>query len=242
MLHLIVTVEVRPERLQEWYAVSRAHAEASRAEPGCVAFDVLGTAPRFIFREVWRDRAALQRHRETEHYARWRNRIAGIEKSPHSRAAEYEGPAKLIAAPLLPFIAEVARDSGRQVVFTNGVFGWLHPGHCHLLAEARLQGDTLVVGVNSDGSVAAIKPGRPAQPLADRLALLSAMEAVDYVVSFDAPTPDGLLRMLRPDVLVKGAEGREAIGAEPEHAGRVHYVELLPGYSTTETIRRLRVA
>ena len=126
------------------------------------------------------------------------------------------------------------------LVFTNGCFDLLHTGHCHLLQEAKRQGALLVVGVNSDASVAALKPGRPVQPLADRLAVLSALQAVDYVVSFDAATPTGLLSMLRPDVLVKGDEGREAIGAE--HAGRVHYVPLLAGHSTTETVRRIRAA
>lgn len=239
MQHLIVRVEVWLNRLIEWEMVSARHAAHSRDEAGCVRFDVLGSAPHFTLHEVWRDVQAMEAHRRTDHYERWRSRMALIQVRPRTHEA-YSGPAKLIPASLLPAIA--ATSKGRKIVFTNGCFDVIHPGHVHLLGEAKAQGDVLIVGVNSDGSTAALKPGRPVQPLADRIAVLSAIEAVDYVVPFDSPTPTALVAALRPAVLVKGADHRHAAVPGSEHAGRLHFVELLGGHSTTATIRRLQEA
>lgn len=236
MLHLLVKIDVRPDRLPDWHELARAHAAASAAERGCAAFEVLGGGLSYVLREVWRDERALEAHRLTPHYARWRSLVAGIEAAPRTHE-RYAGPAKVVPAALLPAIAAAARARGRTVAFANGCWDLLHPGHVACLAEAREQADVLVAAVNSDGSVAALKgAGRPVLPLADRVALLSALAAVDYVVRFDAPTPLELVRALRPDVLVKGAEyeGRAVAGAE--YAGRVHLAAMRGDHSTTRLV------
>lgn len=131
------------------------------------------------------------------------------------------------------------------LVFTNGVFDLLHPGHVDLLLAARALGDALVVGVNTDASVRRLKgPGRPVRAEADRAYVLAALEAVDAVVLFGEDTPRELIRALRPDVLVKGGDytpdrvvGRDDVQT---WGGRVVIVPLTPGQSTTSIIERLR--
>jgi rfaE bifunctional protein nucleotidyltransferase chain/domain len=149
--------------------------------------------------------------------------------------------------PLEGLVAErrVWKAEGRQVVFTNGCFDLLHPGHVALLEEARRQGDLLVVGLNSDRSVAELKgAGRPLVRQSERAELLTALEAVDRVVIYDEPTPLAVIRALLPDVLVKGADwAKEAIvGADLVEAagGRVVRVATVPGQSTTSLLERLR--
>ncbi len=146
---------------------------------------------------------------------------------------------------------DVARWRRRQrgpVVFTNGVFDLLHVGHVSLLEAARAEGATLIVGVNSDASVRRLgKQGdRPVVPEQERARLLAALGCVDCVVLFDDDTPLSLIQLLRPDVLVKGADyAREAIvGADEVESwgGRVVRVALVPGCSTTELLERLRRA
>jgi len=138
-----------------------------------------------------------------------------------------------------------AQPATARVVFTNGVFDLLHPGHVDVLAGARGQGDVLVVGVNSDESVRRLKgPGRPVRDAVERCYLLAALEAVDAVVVFDEDTPLELILALKPDVLVKGGDYAEAsiVGAREvtQWGGRVAVVPLTPGHSTTSTIQRLR--
>ena len=139
------------------------------------------------------------------------------------------------------------RQQGR-VVFTNGVFDLLHVGHVMLLEAARREGDALAVGMNSDASVRRLAKGkdRPLVPEGDRARLLAALTCVDCVVLFDEDTPLALIERLRPDVLVKGADyARDAIvGADEVEAwgGRVVRVPLVPGYSTTRLLERLRQA
>jgi D-beta-D-heptose 7-phosphate kinase/D-beta-D-heptose 1-phosphate adenosyltransferase len=133
-----------------------------------------------------------------------------------------------------------------RVVFTNGVFDLLHAGHVALLEAARAEGDALVVGVNSDASVRRLGkgPDRPLVAERERTRVLAALAAVDCVVLFDEDTPLALIRRLRPDVLVKGADyEREAIvgGDEVEGwGGRVVRVPLVEGKSTTNLLRKLR--
>jgi D-glycero-beta-D-manno-heptose 1-phosphate adenylyltransferase len=132
-----------------------------------------------------------------------------------------------------------------RVVFTNGVFDLLHPGHIDVLLGARRQGDALVVGVNSDASVKRLKgTARPVRSEAERCYVLAALEAVDAVVVFDEDTPFDLIGALRPDVLVKGGDYTEAsiVGAREVRAwgGDVVVVPLTPGHSTTSTIEKLR--
>ena len=140
------------------------------------------------------------------------------------------------------------RRAGRRVVFTNGVFDVLHPGHTRYLADARAQGDALVVAVNSDRSVRALAkgPDRPVTPEHERAELLAALAAVDAVVIFDDETPLAIVATIQPDVLVKGADwsddaivGREVVEAR---GGRVVRVALAPGYSTTTILDRVRAA
>jgi len=137
------------------------------------------------------------------------------------------------------------RARGGQVVFTNGVFDLLHPGHVRYLQDARRLGDALIVGLNSDRSVRANKGSeRPITPEAERAEILLALECVDAVAIFDEDTPAGIIRRIQPDVLVKGADwgpgnivGRDTIEAR---GGRVVRMELSPGYSTTELIGRVK--
>jgi len=142
-------------------------------------------------------------------------------------------------------IAAQARKSGKRVVFTNGCFDLLHRGHVHVLRKARAVGDMLIVGLNSDRSVKAIKgPERPILPQTDRVELIAAMEMVDYVVLFDDADPYRLIAAIKPDVLVKGGDWRvdKIIGSDivAQNGGRVEVIPYLPGFSTTEIIERMR--
>ncbi len=137
-------------------------------------------------------------------------------------------------------------QSGR-VVFTNGVFDLLHPGHIDLLHAARSEGDALVVGLNSDASAKRLKgDARPVCSEAERALVLAALAAVDAVVVFDQDTPLELIRALQPDVIVKGGDYSEAsvVGASDVRArgGRVVIVPLTPGQSTTAIVEKLRGA
>ncbi len=137
------------------------------------------------------------------------------------------------------------RAQHKTVVFTNGVFDLLHPGHVRYLADARRQGDALIVGVNSDRSVQAIKgPERPIFPEDERAEVLSALACVDAVCIFDEETPHDIIARLQPDVLVKGADwpADEIIGRDIVEArgGRVVRVPIAPGYSTTSIVERIR--
>jgi D-beta-D-heptose 7-phosphate kinase/D-beta-D-heptose 1-phosphate adenosyltransferase len=132
-----------------------------------------------------------------------------------------------------------------RVVFTNGVFDLLHPGHVDVLVGARRRGDALIVGVNGDASVKRLKgPTRPIRSAPERCYVLAALAAVDCVVVFEEDTPLELIRALRPDVLVKGGDYTEAsiVGAADVRSwgGEVVVIPLTPGHSTTSTIERLR--
>lgn len=140
---------------------------------------------------------------------------------------------------------EAWRRARLKVVFTNGCFDLLHTGHIQLLEAARRLGDRLVVGLNSDRSVAFLKgPGRPVVPEAERREVLEALECVDRVTFFDEATPETIIRTLVPDILVKGADwGQDAIvGREIVEAagGEVVRLPLLEGRSTTSIIERIR--
>jgi D-glycero-beta-D-manno-heptose 1-phosphate adenylyltransferase len=139
-----------------------------------------------------------------------------------------------------------ARAEGKTVVFTNGVFDILHPGHVRYLRDARALGDLLIVGLNSDRSVRALAkaPGRPINDEADRAEVVAALASVDAVAIFDEDTPHALIAALQPDVLVKGADwGEDAIvGRDIVEArgGKVVRIALAEGYSTTAIIQRVR--
>ena len=141
--------------------------------------------------------------------------------------------------------AEELRQTGKRVVFTNGVFDLLHRGHVEYLEEARALGDRLVVGLNTDDSVRRLKgAGRPIVGERDRAAVVGALACVDLVILFDDDTPQRLIEAVRPDVLVKGGDyaiadivGREFVEA---HGGHVATVPLREGLSTSEIVRRIR--
>ncbi len=145
---------------------------------------------------------------------------------------------------LILHVAERKRN-GQRIVFTNGCFDLLHPGHVRCLEEARALGDALVVAINGDASARQVKgSGRPLVPQSERAEILAALAAVDYVVVFDEPTPRQLIACLLPDVLVKGGDWGpdEIVGRQEVEAagGRVVSVPLEPGYSTTRILERVR--
>jgi rfaE bifunctional protein nucleotidyltransferase chain/domain len=137
------------------------------------------------------------------------------------------------------------KRNGKRVVFTNGCFDVLHPGHIHSLEAARALGDCLIVGLNGDESVRALKgPDRPVLPAEERAEILASLESVDAVVVFEDLTPQKVIAALLPDVLVKGGDwpGNQIVGREEVEAagGRVALVDAVPGYSTTQILKRIR--
>jgi rfaE bifunctional protein nucleotidyltransferase chain/domain len=147
-------------------------------------------------------------------------------------------------AALAEFVRQ-ARSAGRRIVFTNGVFDLLHPGHIRYLQAARAHGDLLIVGLNSDASVRRNKgPGRPINPENERAEVLAALACVDAVSIFDDETPADLIRRVQPDVLVKGADwpadqivGRDTVEAR---GGKVILEPVEQGYSTTALVKRIQ--
>ena len=137
------------------------------------------------------------------------------------------------------------RSAGRRVVFTNGVFDLLHPGHVRYLQEARSLGDLLVVGLNADESVRRNKgPARPINSEAERAEVMAALACVDAVVIFAEDTPADIIRLVEPDILVKGADwaadaivGRDTVEAR---GGRVVRVPVEQGYSTTAIVEKIQ--
>jgi D-beta-D-heptose 7-phosphate kinase/D-beta-D-heptose 1-phosphate adenosyltransferase len=135
------------------------------------------------------------------------------------------------------------QKKGRKVVFTNGCFDLLHKGHVTYLEKARQKGDLLVVAINSDASVRKLKgPDRPLNPLPARQAVMAALESVDYVTFFGQETPLALIRLLRPDILVKGGDYRidQIVGAKEvvSWGGKVLTISFVKGHSTTKIISR----
>ena len=137
------------------------------------------------------------------------------------------------------------KRNGRTVVFTNGCFDLLHPGHIRTFESARALGDILIVGLNSDASVRALKgSARPILPEQERAEILASLECIDAVTIFNDPTPQTVIASLLPDILVKGGDwpDDQIVGrAEVESSGgRVALTEVVPGYSTTEILRKIR--
>jgi D-beta-D-heptose 7-phosphate kinase/D-beta-D-heptose 1-phosphate adenosyltransferase len=163
------------------------------------------------------------------------------------RGSEARALAKVCSRAELVREVQARRAAGQRVAFTNGCFDLLHAGHVQYLQEARARADLLVVGLNGDAGVRALKgPGRPVNSVEARALVLAALEAVDLLSVFDEPTPLELIRAVRPDVLVKGADYRreEVVGADfvEAYGGRVHLAALRPGYSTTRLLQRLGAA
>ncbi len=158
----------------------------------------------------------------------------------------HESPRVILEAGIRAFVEE-QRRRGARIVFTNGVFDLLHPGHVRYLQEARALGDLLIVGLNADESVTRNKgPARPITPERERAEVVAALACVDAVVVFREDTPDAIIRAIQPDVLVKGADwpadqivGRDTVESR---GGRVVLVPVEPGYSTTAIVERIRKA
>ena len=140
---------------------------------------------------------------------------------------------------------ETERRAGRRVVFTNGVFDILHPGHIRYLRQARDLGDVLIVGLNGDASVRRNKgPDRPINSEDERAEILAALEPVDAVVIFDEDTPDDIIKAVQPDVLVKGADWAEdaIVGRDTVEArgGRVVRIAVEEGFSTSDIVAKIK--
>lgn len=138
----------------------------------------------------------------------------------------------------------VLREAGQRIVFTNGCFDILHAGHVRYLEEARALGDCLVLGLNTDASVRRLKgETRPVNTELDRAAVTGALAAVDYVVLFDEPTAETLIEQVRPAVYVKGGDyTRETLPEAKvveKYGGEVHFIDLVPGRSTTKIIEKI---
>ena len=138
-----------------------------------------------------------------------------------------------------------ARGRGERLVFTNGCFDILHAGHVSYLQQARAQGDRLIVAVNDDASITRLKgEGRPINHLARRMAVLAGLKSVDWVVPFSDDTPESLLRLLQPDILVKGGDYQVdgVVGADIVRAygGEVKVLGLVPQLSTTAIVDKIR--
>lgn len=151
---------------------------------------------------------------------------------------------KIVELKNLVQIVNAMRQSSRRIVFTNGCFDIIHVGHLRYLNAARSEGDILIVGLNSDASVRMIKSkNRPILPQHQRAEVLAGLACVDYVTLFDDPDPLKLIMALKPDVLVKGADWKEAeiIGADvvKSRGGRVVRVDLVPDISTSQIIQRI---
>jgi D-beta-D-heptose 7-phosphate kinase/D-beta-D-heptose 1-phosphate adenosyltransferase len=153
-------------------------------------------------------------------------------------------PVKLRTPAKLAHEIQRLRQRGQRIVFTNGCFDLLHPGHIRYLRAARRLGDVLVVALNSDRSVRRLKgAGRPLVPLRDRCEVITALEMVDYVTTFSDDTPYHLIKQLQPDVLVKGGDWTpdRIVGAElvRAHGGRVRSLPFAGGYSTSKLVARV---
>lgn len=152
--------------------------------------------------------------------------------------------AKILNSKKLAQTLKRLRSQGKRIVFTNGCFDILHVGHVDYLSRARREGDVLVVGLNSDSSVRKIKgKGRPINSERDRAKVLASLTCVDYISIFSEPTPERLIKDLRPDTLVKGGDWKvkDIVGGKfvVSYGGKVKRIPFVKGYSTTSIIRKI---
>jgi len=161
------------------------------------------------------------------------------------KQAPLDHPATMSREALIAALAPL-RAQGKRIVFTNGCFDIIHPGHVDLLARARAEGDLLVLGLNSDASIRRLGKGteRPINPFPTRAFVLAHLASVDFISEFDEDTPYELIQAVRPHVLVKGGDwtpdrivGRDIVESD---GGRVLSLPLLPGFSTTALIEKIR--
>ncbi|MFZ5906132.1 MAG: D-glycero-beta-D-manno-heptose 1-phosphate adenylyltransferase [Nitrospirota bacterium] len=135
-----------------------------------------------------------------------------------------------------------AKAEGKTIVFTNGCFDILHIGHVRYLREAKSYGDVLIIGLNSDKSVSRIKPGRPVLPQEQRAEVLAALEIVDYVTLFSEDTPYELIRLVQPDVLVKGGDWKKEDIVGSDIAKKTLSLPYVKGVSTSAIIEQIKNA
>lgn len=174
-----------------------------------------------------------------------REKARFLVKETKNRCMAYSS--KLYMVPLLSAQLSLLRHEGKRIVLTNGCFDLLHPGHIYTLAQAKALGDVLVVAINSDASIRRLKGGRrPILNQDERVVMVSALAMVDYVTIFAEDTPLGVIRLLLPDVLVKGGDwsadtvvGRDVVEA---HGGKVVLIPYQAGFSTTDIIERVIAA
>jgi D-beta-D-heptose 7-phosphate kinase/D-beta-D-heptose 1-phosphate adenosyltransferase len=214
-------------------------------------FDVTGAGDTVIASIAY----ALSAGKTIEETAKFANLAAGVVVGKIGSATvtmdeieEYEASlhkstsdAHIKSFDAIKVIVDRYKKQGKKVVFTNGCFDILHVGHVKYLQIAKSFGDVLIVGLNSDASVSRLKgPTRPVNVAEDRAYLLAALEAVDFVVPFEEDTPYELIKMIAPDVLVKGGdyEGKTVVGTE--FAGELKLVDFVDGKSTTKTIEKIQ--
>jgi rfaE bifunctional protein nucleotidyltransferase chain/domain len=149
---------------------------------------------------------------------------------------------KIVTWNELKQITDGAKAEGNKIVFTNGCFDLIHIGHIRYLREAKSFGDVLIIGLNSDASVSRIKPGRPIVPQDQRAEVLAAIEMVDYVTLFDQDTPYELIKLVQPDVLVKGGDWKKEDIIGSDIAKETFSLPYIEGISTSEIIELIKKA
>ena len=149
---------------------------------------------------------------------------------------------KIVTWNELKQITDGAKAEGNKIVFTNGCFDLIHIGHIRYLREAKSFGDVLIIGLNSDASVSRIKPGRPIVPQDQRAEVLAAIEMVDYVTLFDQDTPYELIKLVQPDVLVKGGDWKKEDIIGSDIAKETFSLPYIEGISTSEIIALIKKA
>ncbi len=147
---------------------------------------------------------------------------------------------KILSSNELKIALDSLKLKGKKIVFTNGCFDIIHVGHVRYLKEARALGDVLVIGLNSDRSVSSIKPGRPVNPQNNRAEVLAALEMVDYVTIFNEDTPYELIKLLKPEVLVKGGDWKKEDIIGSDIAKETRSLPYVKGASTTEMIEKIK--
>lgn len=147
---------------------------------------------------------------------------------------------KILSRDGLKAVIDDLKAKNKRVVFTNGCFDIIHVGHVRYLKKAKNLGDILVVGLNSDKSVASIKPGRPINDQNQRAEVLSSLEMVDYVTIFDEDTPYELIKLIKPDVLVKGGDWKKENIVGSDIVKETYIVPYVQGISTTDVINKIK--
>ena len=140
----------------------------------------------------------------------------------------------------LKAVLDSLKAKGKKIVFTNGCFDIIHVGHVRYLRQAKELGDVLVIGLNSDKSVSLIKPNRPINSQNNRAEVLSSLEMVDYVTLFDQETPYELIKLIKPDILVKGGDWKKEEIVGSDVAKETHSLPYVEGVSTSEIIEKIK--